>query len=111
GSAGLPKPGRHLAVCLDAKGFIEVGVEVAAPFVGNERIVCSRTPSGLVATTAHFGPYDSLGEAHRAIQKWCPAYGHQVSGTSWELYGHWKEEWNRDPSKIRTDVCYLLQTG
>jgi effector-binding domain-containing protein len=109
--AGLPNPGRHLAVYLDAKGSIEVGVEVSAPFTGNERVVCSSTPSGLVATTTHFGPYGSLGEAHRAIQKWCSEHGHSLSGTSWELYGHWEEEWNSDPSKIRTDVFYLLQEG
>lgn len=110
-AAGLLKPGRHLALYLDAKGSIEVGVEVSAPFTGNERIVCSRLPSGLVATIAHFGPYGALGEAHRAIQKWCSAQGQRMTGISWELYGHWKEEWNRDPSKIRTDVSYLLQEG
>jgi effector-binding domain-containing protein len=106
--AGLPKPGRHLALYLDGKGSIEVGAEVAAPFKGTDRIVCSRTPGGPVATAAHFGPYDSLGEAHRAIQNWCADHGHRTTGVSWEIYGHWLEEWNRDPSKIRTDVFYLV---
>lgn len=110
-SAGLAKPGRHVAVYLDAKGGIEVGVEVGEPFIGNERIVCSRTPSGLAATAAHFGHYGALGEVHRAIEKWCSAHGHRPSGASWELYGHWQEEWNRNSSKIRTDVFYLFQTG
>jgi effector-binding domain-containing protein len=109
--AGLPKPGRHLALYLDAKGSIEVGVEVSAPFTGNERVVCSRLPGGLVATTAHFGPYGSLGEAHRAIQQWCSEHGRRMTEISWELYGHWNEEWNCDPSKIRTDVFYLLKEG
>jgi hypothetical protein len=36
---GLPKPGRNLAVYLDAKRSIECGVEVSAPFTGNERIL------------------------------------------------------------------------
>ena len=32
-------------------------------------------------------------------------------GPSWEIYGHWRDEWNRDPSKIRTDVFYLLASA
>src|SRR5262252_6888850 len=88
---GLPKPGRHISVYLDGKGSVEVGAEVAAPFEGTKRIVCSRTPGGLVATTAHFGPYGSLGEAHRAIHKWCTDHGQRTTGVSWELYGHWLE--------------------
>lgn len=107
-NAGLPRPGRHLALYLDCEGSIEVGVELATPFTGNDRIVCSRLPGGLAATTIHFGPYGSLGDAHRAIHKWCSKEGHRLSGVSWELYGHWQEEWNRDSSKIRTDVFYLL---
>ena len=107
---GLPAPGRNLALYLDAEGSIECGVEVSAPFTGNARIVCSHTPSGLVATTPHFGSYGLLSDAHRAVQKWCSDHGHRVTGVSWELYGHWKEEWNSDPSKILTDVYYLIQT-
>jgi effector-binding domain-containing protein len=95
---------------LDAEGSIECGVEVSAPFTGNTRIVCSHTPSGLVATTPHFGPYGLLSNAHRAVQTWCSDHGHKLTGVSWELYGHWKKEWNSDPSKIRTDVYYLVQT-
>jgi effector-binding domain-containing protein len=108
-SAGSPAPGRNLAVYLDAEGAVECGVEVSAPFTGNGRVVCSRTPGGLVATATHWGPYGLLGGAHRAIRQWCTQHGHQITGISWELYGHWMPEWNEDPSKIRTDICYLLQ--
>ncbi len=107
---GLPAPGRNLALYLDDHGSIECGVEVAGPFTGNGRIVCSQLPGGLVATTAHFGCYGLLSEAHRAVQKWCADHGHRMSGVSWEIYGHWKEEWDSDPSKIRTDVYYFVQT-
>ncbi|SPE62355.1 putative Transcription activator effector binding protein [Verrucomicrobia bacterium] len=106
---GLPTPGRHLTLYLDAEGSIECGAEVSARFTGNERIVCSRTPGGLVATTTHLGPYGLLSEAHSAVRRWCSDHGHRVTGVSWELYGHWKEEWNNDPSKILTDVYYLIQ--
>jgi hypothetical protein len=108
---GLPAPGRHLALYLDDQGSVECGVEVAAPFTGNGRIVCSQLLGGLVAATPHFGSYRLLCEAHRAVRKWCADHGHRMSGVSWELYGHWKEEWNSDPSKIRTDVYYLVHSA
>lgn len=107
-SAGLPRPGRHLALYLDAQGSVEVGAEVSEPFAGNERIHCSQLPGGRVATTVHFGPYGRLADAHAAIREWCASHGHQCSDVSWEIYGHWEESWNSDSSKIRTDVFYLL---
>ena len=69
-SAGLPRPGRHMALYLDAQGSIEVGAEVSEPFAGNERIHCSQLPPGRVVTTVHFGPYGRLWEAHAAIREW-----------------------------------------
>ena len=62
-SAGLPRPGRHLALYLD-DGSVEVGAEVSEPFAGNERIHCSELPAGRVVTTVHFGPYQRLSDAH-----------------------------------------------
>jgi effector-binding domain-containing protein len=107
-SSGLPRPGRHIALYLDAQGSIEVGAEVSEPFAGNDRIHCSELPAGRVVTTVHFGPYGRLGEAHSAIREWCAKHGHRCSGVSWEIYGHWDESWNTDSSKIRTDIFHLL---
>ena len=107
-SAGLPRPGRHLALYLDAQGSIEVGVEVSEPFVGNDRIHCSQLPAGRVATTVHFGPYGGLSRAHAAIREWCARREHRCSGVFWEIYGHWDKSWDADSSKIRTDIFYLL---
>lgn len=108
-SAGLPNPGRHLALYLDSSGTVEVGAEVSAPFIGNDRVHCSQLAVGRVVTTTHFGPYPRLSEAHTAIRQWCAENGNRLGGISWEIYGHWDESWNNDPSKIRTDVFYLLQ--
>ncbi len=107
-SAGLPRPGRHLALYLDAQGSVEVGAEVSEPFVGSGQIHCSQLPAGRVVSSVHFGPYARLSEAHAAIREWCAEHGHRRSSISWELYGHWQESWNTDPSKIRTDVFHLL---
>ena len=107
-SAGLPRPGRHTSLYLE-EGIVEVGAEVSESFVGNDRVVYSRLPSGRVATTTHFGPYGRLGEAHAEIRRWCAEHGHRRSGVCWEIYGHWDESWNTDPAKIRTDVFHLLE--
>src|SRR5262245_66119488 len=102
--------GRHVAVYLDDQINLEVGVELASPFAGHGEVVGSATPAGLVATTVHFGPYGQLGNAHLAIRKWCEDHGCVPAGVNWEIYGHWIDEWNRDPTKIRTDVFYLLKS-
>ena len=104
-AAGLPKPGRHVALYLDSEINLEVGAEVTQPFTGDGRVVCSQLPAGLVATAAHFGPYGLLGGAHSAVVKWCKDQGHAFAGPSWEVYGHWDD----DPAKVRTDVFYLLR--
>ncbi len=104
-AGNFPKPGRNLALYLDGVMNIECGVEVFQPFVGNGRVVCSSTPAGLVATAAHFGRYDRLGEAHAAVRRWCSDQGYALAGPSWEVYGHWTD----DPTLLRTDVFWLLQ--
>jgi hypothetical protein len=107
----IPGAGRHVAVYLDCAINLEVGVELDAPFGGYGEVIDSTTPSGLVVTTAHYGPYNRLHEAHEAIRQWCANNGYVPAGPNWEVYGHWLDEWNSDPSKITTDVFYLLTPG
>ena len=106
-AAGLPRPGRHVALYL-GEGRVEVGAEVSERFAGNDRIHYSELPAGRVVTATHYGPYSHLGEAHSEVRRWCADHGHRLSGVCWEIYGHWDNSWNADPSKIRTDVFHLL---
>src|SRR5579863_775228 len=99
----IPNPGRHVAIYFDGAINIECGAEVPGPFMGDGRVVCSATPSGKVATAAHWGPYNRLSDAHQAIVKWCAGQQLQFAGPNWEIYGHW----NDDPAQLRTDVFYL----
>ena len=78
-------------------------------FGGHGEVIGSATPSGPVAATTHYGPYGLLHKAQEAIRQWCMDHGHVLAGPNWEIYGHWQDEWDRDPSKITTDVFYLLQ--
>jgi effector-binding domain-containing protein len=100
--------GRHVAIYWDHDIRLEVGVELHGPFVENGDVVHSATPAGTVASATHFGPYGGLGAAHDAIHQWCKANNHDLAGPCWEIYGHWKHEWDANPSQIRTDVYYLL---
>jgi effector-binding domain-containing protein len=104
-SAGIPNPGRNIAVYLDMVMNIEVGVEVGQHFSGTDRIICSSTPGGLTATTVHIGPYNRLGEAYDAVHKWCADNKREIAGPAWEVYGHWTD----DPAKLQTDVFCLLK--
>jgi effector-binding domain-containing protein len=104
-ASGLPRPGRHVALYLDGEINLEVGAEMGRPFTGNDRVVCSSTPAGRVAMTEHVGPYNRLGEAHKAVCRWCEQNGHTPAGPCWEIYGHWTD----DVSKLTTEVYYLLQ--
>jgi effector-binding domain-containing protein len=83
---------------------VEFGVGLASPFDGAGSVVQSETPSGEAATTTHWRDY-ALGDAHAAIVSWCRANGRRLAGPSWEVYGHWSD----DPSKVRTDIYYLLE--
>ena len=106
----LTGAGRHVALYRDDQINLEVGVELETPFAGHGEVVGSATPAGAAATVTHLGPYDRLHEAHQAVRQWCADHGYQPAGPHWEIYGHWLDEWNTDPSQIRTDVYYLLKT-
>jgi effector-binding domain-containing protein len=104
---GLRSGGDNVAIYWEetAGGSIEVGVQVTRAFEETEEVVCSATPAGRVARTAHFGPYDQLGPAHQAVRQWCKARGHEIIPPFWEVYGDWSD----DPAQLRTDVFYLLR--
>ena len=102
------KGGRHVAIYWDGDIRLEVGAEVAGSFADRGEVVRSATPAGTIAWTTHLGPYGGLGAAHEAIRQFYMANHRRLAGPNWEIYGHWQREWDADPSKIRTDVYYLL---
>jgi len=106
---GVKGAGRHIAIYRDEVVNLEVGVELEKRFDGEGEVVGSSVPVGLVASTVHLGPYQKLDKAHGAIKEWCGRNGYALAGPKWEIYGHWVQEWNNDPAKIRTDVFYLLK--
>lgn len=100
--------GRHVALYHDSVINLEVGVELESPFTEQADVVRSATPSGQVASTTHYGPYQQLHLAHQAIRDYCQNHNVKLAGPSWEVYDHWQDNWNKNPSRIRTDIYYLL---
>ena len=85
---------------------VEVGVQVPDVFENVEDVVYSSTPSGEVASTLHVGLYSDLGNAYDALSQWCKDHRRRRANVYWEVYGDWEE----DPTKLQTEVFYLLQT-
>jgi effector-binding domain-containing protein len=102
------KGGRNVALYRERGAVVEAGVELQTPFSPEGEIVLSELPAGRAATAIHYGPYQDMGAAHEAVQEWCKANGQEFGSVCWEIYGHWQDAWNSDPSQIRTDVFYEL---
>jgi effector-binding domain-containing protein len=101
------RTGQNVVVYRAATGGeldVAVGVEVPDGFEPSSDVQLASTPSGEVATTAHFGEYSRLGAAYAALETWCAANDRRPAGVNWEIYG----DWDDDPAKCRTDVYFLL---
>jgi len=94
----------HHPECPGEAMNVDFGVQVPSRFDDEGDVRCVETPSGEVAVVVHIGPYERMGEAHVAIQRWCKANHRSIGGASWEVYGHW----NNDPAKLETTIRYLL---
>jgi hypothetical protein len=108
----VKKPGAHNILfyrrdigASDGLIGIEFGVEVSHPFEGDGPVFATWVPPGRIATVTHVGPYDRLGEAHETIHQWRRMTAFEFADADWEIYG----DWNDDPAKLETKVCYLLK--
>ena len=90
----------------DASDEIDVdfGVGTTAPFAREGSVEYTVVPGGHVATATHWGEYSALGAAHDAIIAWCRSRDLRLTGTRWEVYGHWQQD-----ATPRTDVYYLTE--
>ncbi len=84
---------------------VEFCVGTTAEFSATGNVEPLLTPSGRAVMTTHVGDYARLGEANAAIVEWCRVNGRERAGPSWEVYGHW----DPDPTRLSTDVYYLLR--
>jgi effector-binding domain-containing protein len=61
---------RYLVIDMAAKLEIDVGVPVATPLTGDNRITADTLPSGRYATLIYTGPYEGLMQATADLLAW-----------------------------------------
>jgi effector-binding domain-containing protein len=99
--------GRNVMLYLDDVPTVEIGVELEGTLTApSGRIVASALPEGRAATTVAVGApsREGLAAAHAAVVQWSRANGHELTGTRWEVYDHWRD----DPDRFETAVYWLL---
>ena len=67
------------------QGGVSTATSADAPSDENDTQV-GELPGGTVARTIHRGPYDTLQEAHAAIDRWMADEGITSAGAPWEVY-------------------------
>lgn len=85
---------------------LEIGVETPSPIAPEGEVRNVDLPVGRAAVVAYWGSYDKIGEGHGAVQGWLAERGLKWRDNV-EVYGDWAE----DPSKLRTDLVYMLADG
>jgi effector-binding domain-containing protein len=103
----LPLDGQNIFVYRPADGDkadVEFGVGVTGPFDAIGPVLPTSLPACNAATTTHWGSYSGLRAAHNEVKSWCRENNRRLTGTRWEVYGHWSD----DPAKLRTDVFHEL---
>ena len=88
---------------------IEAGVPLTAapaePAPADTKIRTGELAAGPAAVTVHKGPYEGLGDAYAAIERWVESSDASLAGAPWELYLTDPGE-VPDPSDWLTKVCW-----
>ncbi len=103
-SNGITSGCRNVMLYRDDRPAVEVGVIADPDFALTGRVVASRLPRGLVATTTHRGGYSGLDQAHRAVRDWCAANDRPLTGERWEVYGPHDD----DPAQVWVEVSWRI---
>lgn len=90
----------------------EVDVEGGVPVTGSPRgsgdVNAGEIPAGRVASTIHVGPYDKLGDAYAAMEKFMKEKGLEAAGPPMEIYWSDPSE-EKDTSKLRTELIWPIK--
>ena len=88
---------------------LEVGFPLDTPIPTSGRVIGRELLETSAAVTRHHGAYDSIGQAHRAIELWLHEERKEISGPPWEVYWTGPAD-DRDPANWRTEVGYPFRT-
>ena len=89
---------------------IDAGFAVEDAVTPEEDVHPLEIPGGRCASLIHEGPYEELGLANRAMEKWFIDNEHEMTGLPYERYitGPTAE---MDPAKYKTEVVWPLKDG
>jgi AraC family transcriptional regulator len=87
---------------------LEAGFPLASAAPGDGAIEAGVLHGGVVAKVTHAGAYDSLGEAHAALETWVDGQGLTKAGAPWESYLTDPGE-TPDPKDWRTEVFLPIE--
>ena len=87
---------------------LEAGLPIAGPAEVEGEIILGKLFGGLVASTIHKGPYDSLNLAHEAVQTWMMENNEEAGGAPWEVYINDPGE-VPDPAEWLTEIIHPLK--
>jgi effector-binding domain-containing protein len=86
---------------------IEVGFPFAQELTGHGNIQVGGIPGGQAVTCMHIGPYDQVGGAYEAVQKWVEANSYIPVGVAYEFYLN--DPQTTPPAELQTQVVFPLQ--
>jgi effector-binding domain-containing protein len=106
--AGPPYTAYYNADSSEAEIDLEVGLPVDEPVEEELRVRPTVIPGGLVATTVHAGPYESIAPAYRALGEWVQEHGHETAGPQREIYLSDPSQVS-DPGALRTEIVWPVR--
>jgi len=89
-----------------AQGATPAGPRFARYYNGDPAAFVTKLPAGRAAKTLHIGPYHTLSQEYRRIEKWLAEEGHRPAEGPWESY---LDDESKTPEKhLRTEVYWPL---
>jgi effector-binding domain-containing protein len=86
---------------------IEVGFPFAQKLAGHGNIHAGAIAGGKAVTCVHIGPYDQVGGAYEALQKWVGTHSYVPTGVAYEFYLN--DPQTTPPAELQTQVVFPLQ--
>jgi effector-binding domain-containing protein len=87
---------------------LETGVPVLRRVAGSGQIQSGEIPQGEYVCTEHWGPYDEIADARRALSQWMFDRGRHASGPSIEIY--WTDPTSEpDSTRWHTELMRPLE--
>ena len=84
---------------------LEAGLPVVPGASAGDGVELGELPGGDAAVTIHTGPYDTLRDAHAAVDRWLAANGLEPAGDLWESYLTDPGE-VPDPAEWKTEIVW-----